>query len=121
MEITILSPLHRTEDPEKVKKAVKNIFPDCTLEESEDAIVGKSGSLDRLKEILREHRIRDTAHTLLLGRTEGNTISFSISKQAAYMGKISFGGVNPALGEIEVKITDDCPAKLVKWLTDKGE
>ena len=121
MEVGIVSPLHRTEDPEKVKKAITNIFPDCALEEKEHEIAGKSPSLERFREILRDLRIRDTARHFLTGKIEGDRISFSISKQAAYMGKISFGGTNPALGEIEIEIMDGNPDRLIEWLTYKGE
>ena len=121
MEVRIVTPLYPTEAPEKVKKAITNIFPDCSLGEKEGEITGKSASLERFRELLKEQRIRDTARAVLLGKTEGNAVRFSISKQAAYVGKLSFGGTNPALGEMEIEITDDMPEKLVEWLTHGGE
>ena len=119
--VTINTPLHPTESPEKVEKAVLNIFPDADLEVGDDSITGRASDLERFREILRDLRIRDTARHFLMSRIRGNRIMFSISKQAAYVGKISFGGNRPALGEIELIVETDDPVKLIEWLTFTGD
>ncbi len=119
MRVRISTPLNPTEDPEKVKRAVKNIFPDADLDIAGAELIGSAKSLEKFKEILAEQRIRDTARDFLSGKIQGNSLKFSISKQAAYMGKISFGGVRPALGEIEVEIEDENPDRVVEWLTER--
>jgi predicted RNA binding protein with dsRBD fold (UPF0201 family) len=116
--VNILCPINPTEDPEKVKKAVLNIFPDADIEIAEGELKAGTKSLERFKEILREQRIRYSARAFLSANIHGNSIIFSISKQAAYMGKISFGGLNQALGEIEITIEDENPKNLVEWLTE---
>jgi predicted RNA binding protein with dsRBD fold (UPF0201 family) len=118
MEIQIACPINPTEDPEKVKKALLNIFPDAEIEIAEGELKAGTKSLERFKEILGEQRIRDSARAFLSANIHGNSIIFSISKQAAYMGKISFGGLNQALGEIEITIGDENPKNLVEWLTE---
>ncbi len=121
MEVSIEAEVHNTEDDEKVRKAVLNIFPDADIEKSDGKIVARTHTLDRFQEILRDLRIRDTARHFLMGKIEGDRIKFSISKQAAFMGKISLGGTNPALGEIGIEIRDENPTKLIHWLTFTGE
>ncbi len=121
MHTTIRAPVFPTENPEKDKKAVLNIFPDAEISVENGELIGESKSLERFREILRDQRIRDTARSFLNSCIDGNMIQFSISKQAAYMGKISFGGNNPALGEIEISIESDDPKGMVQWLTSKGD
>lgn len=120
-KISLKAPVHPTESEEKVKKAVLNIFPNAELDIGEREIRGKASDMERFREILRDLRIRDTARNFLMSRINGNRIEFSISKQAAYMEKISFGGNKPALGEIEITIESESPEKLIQWLTFKGE
>ncbi len=119
--VRIRTPLYPTESKEKVKKAVLNIFPDADIEVEKDAVVGESRDLERFREILRDLRIRDTARHYLMSHLHDDVMSFSISKQAAYVGKISFGGNKPALGEIDVEIESKSPEKLIQWLTFTGE
>ncbi len=119
--ISISAPLYPTESEEKVKSAILKIFPDAELEVEEDRITGKASDLERFREILRDLRIRDTARHYLMGHLKGGIMEFSISKQAAYVGKISFGGNNPALGEIEIRIESENPEKLIQWLTFIGD
>lgn len=121
MEVLIKCPVNPTENPEKVRKAVMNIFPEAEINIGEGSLTGRATSLDRFREILRDLRIRDSARAFLMANIEENQVSFSISKQAAYMGKISFGGLNPALGEIEILIKDDDPKTLIRWLTEVGD
>lgn len=119
MRITIRCPVNPTENPEKVRKAVLNIFPDADLKMEKGMLTGTAQSLDRFREILAELRIRDSARNFLSSRVNGRELRFSISKQAAYMGKISFGGLNPALGEIDIAIEDEDISALLRWLTGK--
>ena len=119
--IRIKTPLYPTESPDKVRKAVLNIFPDAELSERAGHIEGVSNDLNRFREILRDLRIRDSARHYLRSHTRGDVIVFSISKQAAYVGKISFGGNRPALGDIDIEIESDGPERLIEWLTFTGE
>ena len=120
-KIWIKAPVYPTESEEKVRKAVLNIFPDAEIEVKDGEISGKAAGMERFREILRDLRIRDTARHFLLSHIRGDSIEFSISKQAAYVGKISFGGNNPALGEISIRIESESPEKLVQWLTFIGD
>jgi len=96
-----------TESPSKVAKAVLNIFPDSRVEQSEEGIVARSSSLERFKELIRNYRILDTTRSVLLAGRSGSTTSFSINKQVAFVGKISFVEERMPLGSIDVTFEDE--------------
>ncbi len=95
-----------TEDPAKVKRALLRLFPDLTFEREDDRFVGTTGSLETLRERIRNQRIRDAARgQFLAGRSRDRT-RVALSKQAAYMGFVNFSA-GSGLGDIEVEIESD--------------
>lgn len=107
MQITATAACRPTEDREKVRRALLNLFPDAQLEDSSTGLVARSGSGEALREIILNQHIRDTARSVMLRGTRGNIIAFTLNKQAAFMGKVSFVEGPVALGGIEVSIEDD--------------
>jgi len=114
-----------TEDPEKVKRALQNLILNPTIETAQ--IGGKSlliaeaegeDGVSKLYNLFRQERIRDAARKLLFKGMQGNTITFYLNKQVAYVGHISF--CNPfaesPLGPIKIEITCDDPRALIDWL-----
>ena len=83
--------------------ALRNIFPDVRIESTEGRIVGMTENLDRLRELIRTQRIRDTARRQLLAGRRGNRTTVSLSKQAAFVGVVNFAASSP-LGDITVEI-----------------
>lgn len=118
--------LNPTEDSEKVKRAISNIFPATAFEtverEGEEFITaileGKEGVM-QFYNLLRIQRIRTAARAALLEGIIGNTITFYLNKQAAYARHISFSQPlhESPLGPIKVEITCDNPQELIEWLT----
>lgn len=100
------APVRPTEDPEKVTRAVRNLFPDARMEVRPDAVSGETESLDRLREMIRNQKIRDAARSQLLQGRRGTRTAFPLSKQAAFAGRVNFGASSP-LGPIEVEIESD--------------
>jgi predicted RNA binding protein with dsRBD fold (UPF0201 family) len=113
MILEISVPIHDTESESKVKKAVKNLFPLIEVTVSEEGLYGTSNdmtSLDRLKELLEVQKIRSTAHTILKRSLSGDSLTFYLNKQAAFMGKVNFSEDCP-LDPITVSLTgEDLPA-----------
>jgi len=96
-------PVHPTESAAKVKLACLNIFPDLAFEEEGDILGGTGSDVERLRELLRTQRIRDSARDVLIrGRREG-IVRFSLNKQAAYVARVNFGSGGP-LGDLRVAI-----------------
>lgn len=100
------APVRPTEDPEKVTQAVRNLFPDARIEVRPDAVLGETESLDRLREMIRNQKIRDAARSQLLHGRRGTRTAFTLNKQAAFMGRVNFAASSP-LGDIEVEIESD--------------
>ncbi len=104
--VRVEAPVHGTESAAKVKRASLNVFPDLTFAEGGAGLVGVGSSLERLRELLREQRIRDTARVVLIRNRRGDATRFLLSKQAAYAGRVNFGAGSP-LGDLAVTIEDE--------------
>ncbi len=80
-------------------------------------------SLTKLRNIMRNDRVRDASRRLLLKSTRGNTIKFFLNKQVAFAGHVSFSEETSEspLGPIRFTIETDNPQQLVEWLAEKTE
>lgn len=118
-----------TEDLEKVKKAVENIFGVLEFEvESRKwgrllmAETRGVEGLTKLYNLLRRERIRAAARKVFFSGLRNNrSVVFYLNKQVAYAGHISFSqqtGESP-LGPIAVQIHCDNPRELIEWLAPK--
>ena len=124
--VIIVSSIVRShDDPIKVVEAVRSIFPewgpDKALENSDfpirrdsEEIRGSVDSLDNLQSILRENSVLDTAlDAISLLAYAGGTV-FSLSRQSASIGKVSFDlGENPLGGTMEVSLAG---RDIILWL-----
>jgi uncharacterized protein len=111
--VTISAKCYPTEDPAKVERAILNLFPGSEVERSADAIMAKTRSLERFKELIRNHRILDATRRVLVRGTSGNGTRFALNKQAALSGKVSFLDGKVALGGIQVAIEDEDLSTLI--------
>ncbi|ADD08450.1 RNA-binding domain-containing protein [Candidatus Aciduliprofundum boonei] len=113
LEITIETEINPTEDVEKIKNAILSIFPDARFELLAGEIIARSSSLENFGKILKEERIRDAARSVLLGNLYDDEIVFSINKQVATVGKISFSVGNAPLGDIKITIKGENLKELI--------
>jgi predicted RNA binding protein with dsRBD fold (UPF0201 family) len=104
--VRVETPIHPTENPEKVMRALRNLFPDLRIESTAHQIGGTTENLDRLRELIRNQRIRDTARRQLIAGRRENRTTVSLSKQAAFVGVVNFAASSP-LGDIAVEIEAD--------------
>jgi predicted RNA binding protein with dsRBD fold (UPF0201 family) len=100
------TPVNPTEDPRKVLRCILNIFPNCEHELGEENIGFSTYDLQRFIEILRDQKIRDTAAMVMERGLHGDTTSFFLNKQAAFMQKINFTDGDSILGDMEITIVD---------------
>ncbi|MFP3984485.1 MAG: RNA-binding domain-containing protein [Candidatus Bathyarchaeia archaeon] len=117
-----------TEDIEKVKQAVENIFGSLKFEEKPRrrgslliSEISDTESLYRFGNLLRRERIRDAARKVLFQGLKENVVTFYLNKQVASAGHVSFSepvGESP-LGPIKVRIECDEPVKLIHWLAPR--
>lgn len=106
-KITAQVKLFPTEDKEKVRQSLLAIFPDSDIEESESGLKATTASGDRLRQIILDSHIRDSARSVMFRGKDGNAIRFRLNKQAAFMGKVSFLEGGAALGGIDVTVEDE--------------
>ncbi len=117
-----------TEDEEKVRAAVNNVLGGASIA-VKPALKGSMlsaeakgrDSLVKLRNMMRNDRIRDAARRLLFKSTHGNKINFFLNKQVAYAGHVSFSEetAESPLGPIRFSIQTDDPQALVDWLAEK--
>ncbi len=79
--------------------------------------MGTAASLDRLRELIRAQRIRDTARGQFLAGRQGNRTRVVLNKQAAFMGVVSFAA-GSALGDIEVEIESDDLLAVIDYVAE---
>jgi predicted RNA binding protein with dsRBD fold (UPF0201 family) len=103
-KISISCPVFPSEDPERVRQAVLNIFPDAVFDTEGDIITSGSAGTEHFGSRIRMQRILDTARSVMIKGMRGNRTSFRLNKQAAYAGKISFIEGKAVLGTIDVSI-----------------
>ena len=119
-----------TESEDKVKTAVTNMVGSAFLtvkQGGKASIVTAEAkgqdSLLKLRNLLRNDRIRDAARRALLHSVRGGTMNFCLNKQAAFSGHVSFSeeSAESPLGPIRVTVTADNPRQLIEWLAEKTE
>ena len=101
-----------TESLPKVKIAIVNLFPDARFVREDDIVEAESASLDALRDRIRGQKIRDAARGALLAGVDGPRLRFTLNKQAAYVGKVSFATGSP-LWDLEVEMEDGDPERIV--------
>jgi len=117
-----------TEDLEKVKQAVENIFGAVKFKVKSRTwghmlIAETTGTegLTKLYNMLSRERIRSAARKVFRRGMDEKSVVFYLNKQVAYAGHISFSQktAESPLGPINVQIRCDNPRKLINWLTPK--
>jgi predicted RNA binding protein with dsRBD fold (UPF0201 family) len=126
-EITtvIETEINPTEDAEKVRLAVENVFGAVEFEVRRgkygDTLVAKTEGtqgLTKFYNLLRREHIRDAARSVFFRGIDGKSVTFCLNKQVAYAGHVSFSeptGESP-LGPIRVKIICENLRELIDWL-----
>jgi hypothetical protein len=110
---TIRVPLRPTEDPEKVRRAILNLFPESEITIGGGEVVAKTLSLERFEIMIRNQRILDSIrHALLAGVSPSSTV-ISLNKQTAFVNRVSLSEGKTALGNIEVTIESEEIERLI--------
>lgn len=117
MIITAKCECYPTEEKEKVCRAMHNIFPEGEITGDEHlTLVCESG--EKLRELIWDTQIRDSARSVLLRGRSADSTHFTLNKQAAFMGKISFQDEHTALGSISVVIQADNIDETINYLAE---
>ncbi len=111
--IRVKAQLQHTEDPEKVIKAIKNLFGGIALnhDTEQNILTGKLTEINDLKELrarIAQDRIRTTIGNTLSRWVDEDYLSFGLNRQAAFVGHVSLNLTNEdPMGPIQVQIRGD--------------
>ena len=90
--IQIFCSINPSEDPDKVKTAVNNIFPDVELETSNTEISGTTNNFSVLSQIsksIHEKNVKNTYQRILKKNNDGESTWFYLNKQAAFVNTVA--------------------------------
>jgi predicted RNA binding protein with dsRBD fold (UPF0201 family) len=126
--VDIEAEVNPTEDLEKVKEAVENIFGAVTFKVKSrpwgqllTAKTQGTKGLTKLFNLLKREQILAAARKVLRSGTSDTSITFYLNKQVAYAGHISFcqKTAESPLGPLTVQIRCSKPQKLIDWLAPR--
>ncbi len=110
LEARIYAPVAPTEIPDRVERAIRNVFPTAEIRRTDDGFAGSAHSLSTLSEHLHRREILDTARSEFHGNRRPQGFSFTLKKQPAFVDVVTFAVGNPGeLGEIEVDVDVEEP------------
>ena len=121
--IQIFCEINPSEDPEKVKLAVNNIFPDLELELSETDISGKTNNFSALSQIsksIHEKNIKNTYQRILKNNNDGDSTWFYLNKQAAFVNTVALCSEanESSLGPIKVVLRSNDIEQVIDSVTN---
>ena len=121
--IQIFCEINPSEDPEKVKLAVNNIFPDMELEISETDISGKTNNFSVLSQIsksIHEKNIKNTYQRILKNNNDGDSTWFYLNKQAAFVNTVALCSEanESSLGPIKVILRSNEIEQVIDSITN---
>ena len=121
--IQIFCEINPSEDPEKVKLAVNNIFPDLTLEITDTDITGKSNNIQILSQIsksIHKNNIKKTYQRILKNNSNGDSSWFYLNKQAAFVNTVALCSEanESSLGPIKVILRSNDIEQVIDSITN---
>ena len=121
--IQIFCQINPSEDPEKVKLAVNNIFPDMELEVSDTQIVGKTNNFSVLSPIsksIHEKNSKNTYQRILKNNNDGDSTWFYLNKQAAFVNTVALCSEanESSLGPIKIVLRSNNIEQAIDSLTN---
>ena len=121
--IQIFCQINPSEDPEKVKLAINNIFPDMELEVTDTQIVGNTNNFSVLSQIsksIHEKNIKNTYQRILKNNNDGDSTWFYLNKQAAFVNTVALCSEanESSLGPIKVILRSNDIEQVIESITN---
>ena len=121
--IQIFCEVNPSEDPEKVKLAVNNVFPDIELEVSDFNITGKTNDIQILSQIsksIHEKNTKNTYQRILKKNNDGDYTWFYLNKQAAFVNTVALCSEanESSLGPIKVILRSNDIQHIIDSITN---
>lgn len=120
-KIQMISALNSSEDPEKIKKAISNIFPYSIINSDSFSISAQSKELrsfEKIYEVIHSKKSQNTYRRYLERNLDNNTTWFYLNKQAAFVEQIAIceEADESPLGPIKVILTSSNIDEIIDWL-----
>jgi|TARA_B100000029_G_scaffold25114_1_gene24751 hypothetical protein len=114
--------INPSEDLQKIKTAILNIFPDIEIKNTNMEITGTSKkieSLSKIFEVVHNRRITNTYRRILNQNLSNNSTWFFLNRQAAYVDVVALCNEEDEspLGPIEIVLDSDQIEQVIDWLT----
>ena len=121
--IQIFCSINPSEDPDKVKTAVNNIFPDVELETSDTEISGTTNNFSVLSQIsksIHEKNVKNTYQRILKKNNDGDSTWFYLNKQAAFVNTVALCSEanESSLGPIKIILHSNDVDQLINSITN---
>jgi len=121
--IQIFCEINPSEDPEKVRLAVSNVFPDIELEVSDSNVVGKTNNIQILSQIsksIHEKNTKNTYQRILKKNNDGDSTWFYLNKQAAFVNTVALCSEanESSLGPIKVILRSNDIQQIIDSITN---
>ena len=121
--IQVFCQINPSEDPEKVKLAVNNIFPDIKLEIFDTEITGKTNNFSALSQIsksIHERNIKNAYQRILKNNNDGESTWFYLNKQAAFVNTVALCSEanESSLGPIKVILRSNDIEHVIESITN---
>lgn len=142
IHVRVSAPVYPTEDPEKVIRAISELFTDMKIEKKDNnsdklqtgikpsSLLSGEGGIDLLfvlHGLIRREEIIDSVRNKIIGAglsVDELSAHFLLNKQAAFVGIPSIPAQEEPLGSIEVDIRADSQEemrRLFEWLFPQTE
>jgi len=120
-KIKMVCPVNLSEDPEKVKQAVYNIFPFSEIKNENFSIKAQSNelrSLEKIYETITSTQSHRSYTRNLENNLDGDETWFFLNKQAAFVEKVAIcdEAEESPLGPIKVTLTSSNIDEIIDWI-----
>mgnify|MGYP000518892969 CR=1 FL=1 len=120
-DIQIFSSVNPSEDPEKVKKAISNIFPNSSIVTENSSAHSQSHdlrSLEKIYETIHSRQSQKIYRRTLEKNLKNDTTWFYLNKQAAFVEKIAIceESDESPLGPIKIILTSSNIDGIIDWM-----
>lgn len=121
-KVEIICPVNLSEDLDKIKQAISNIFPDSTIKNEIFSIKAQSNelkSLEKISETISSSQSQKIYTRNLENNLEGDSTWFFLNKQAAFVGIVAIcdEAEESPLGPIKVTLTSSNIDAVIDWIS----
>jgi predicted RNA binding protein with dsRBD fold (UPF0201 family) len=120
-KIEMFCPINPSEDPEKIKKSISNVFPNSKIKTENFSIIAQSkdlNSFEKIYETIHSNQSQKTYRRNLEDNLEHDSTWFYLNKQAAFVEQIAIceKAEESPLGPIKVILTSSNIDGIIDWI-----